>query len=113
VSESTEPQHSEASPQHTPGPWGYRRIQSGEFIITDLRPPLPGFRDSSVGKMGLNEADARLTAAAPDLLAALKRLMTDFRKVVEPLRWTPVRDVDVTIREAAAAIAKAEGRDAQ
>lgn len=83
---------------HTPGPWGYHRIESGEFVITDLRPPLPGFTDSSVGKMGLNEADAMLVAAAPDLLAALKDVMAD------------AESVDAEVWEVALmVIAKAEG----
>ena len=72
MSKDTEAQHSEASPQPTPGPWNYVPIGSGEFLITDPRPPLPGFMFSTVGKMGLNEADAMLAAAAPDLLVGLE-----------------------------------------
>jgi hypothetical protein len=100
-------QHSqEASPQHTPGPWNYERIGSGEFLITDPGPPLPGFKVSAVGKMGLNEADARLAAAAPDLLAQLKNAEEVIRHIRLRTTWE-----DAVLAWVQAAIAKARGRN--
>lgn len=51
-------------------------------------------------------ANARLVAAAPDLLSATERLLSNFRGL---LARTPVRDAAETIAEAEAAIAKATG----
>lgn len=53
--------------EHTPGPW-------------TVVPPLKGerrwmVRTGTTGWVGPNEADARLIAAAPDLLTAAKRLV--------------------------------------
>jgi hypothetical protein len=50
---------------HTPGPW--TAVQDGnkvDWYLVD--------EDESVIVFGLSEPDARLTAAAPDMLAALK-----------------------------------------
>ncbi|MFU0504163.1 hypothetical protein [Pseudaminobacter sp. NGMCC 1.201702] len=54
---------------------------------------------------GINSADARLIAAAPDLLAAL-RPFADMRNLYEQRMGVP----DPETRAARAAIAKAEGR---
>ena len=78
--------------KHTPGPWTHLRMKLGPkqkdrrcgFVINgpdrcellpirvcDLRVP-PG-----MGGFGEGEANARLIAAAPDLLAALRHLLED------------------------------------
>ena len=79
--------------KHTPGPWTFVHeggIDGGYFI--DAK------EDVVVLPRGrLNEADARLIAAAPDLLAALKAVMEAAEK------WSPAID------QGRAAIAKAEG----
>jgi len=85
------------SAQHTPGPWTYKHAENGELEIK-------GPNDECVvdgcgccnSPFGDNlEYDARLIAAAPDLLAALHNML---------------EDGDKTDREQAlAAIAKATG----
>lgn len=52
---------------HTPGPWEINAPCVDE-IVSDL-----GGADISVARMIGNPADARLIAAAPDLLQALQR----------------------------------------
>jgi hypothetical protein len=92
---------------HTPGPWilddprrvrpeyvGYHHIDAGK-----------GFHDEHTGTdFGLSgfmsEADARLIAAAPDLLDMLKRV----------LRASPVFERDCLYPEACEFVAKVEGR---
>lgn len=83
---------------YTPGPWVVQETnfaqQKNVYAQTD-KPPIA----TVYGSTGENEANARLIAAAPDLLAALKECITA---------------VDVTmygmaIHNARAAIAKATG----
>ena len=74
--------------KHTPGPWSYRSAQhddwgvvrAGRFFICQAKDPrfmdteyLAQCRESGRDPW---EANARLIAAAPDLLAALKRFRT-------------------------------------
>lgn len=56
--------------QHTPGPWMIEADALGEFTITTEG----GVTIADV--YGRNQATAHLIAAAPDLLAALERLVT-------------------------------------
>ena len=82
---------------HTPGPW-YWADNVPDFpprhrIIVDA----DGFTIAEPSPMG--EADARLIAAAPDLLAALQKIDANAAESVEWIR-----------RVAREAIAKAEGR---
>ena len=97
---SNESQHSEASPQHTPGPWEYYypdqdsvehliRSQDGTYVCHDE---------------GLRFADANLIAAAPDLLAALE----------EAAAWLGAlggtKATDALAARCRMAVAKARGR---
>jgi hypothetical protein len=98
---------------HTPGPWkvdqqrrahGYNvAVFSGDIAVADV----PG-----IGKDPANDpeadANARLIAAAPELLGALD----DLAWIVEAGRVEPVAraEVDERLERARAAIAKAEGR---
>lgn len=95
--------------KHTPGPWNIRRAQfpvDGEYdyaIYSDVDRVLA----EVFGRAGQNifppaEANARLIAAAPDLLAAAK-LIASFA-----VSWEPLTPGD--IRMLTDAIAKAEGR---
>lgn len=82
---------------HTPGPWRAERpqtlwrVKSGEFFIAE-----------NVGM----EADARLMAAAPDLLAAAKVVRDWYDQLIREWRAVPVM---AGIADLHAAIAKAEG----
>jgi hypothetical protein len=81
--------------KHTPGPWNYDRsgyslyVNSGREVVTALL--MDGKR------LETSEANARLIAAAPDLLEALERYVHHFG---DPLKC------------ARAAIAKATGGEA-
>jgi len=85
---------------HTPGPWHYREgsrivVDGGGWWIAEVQ---AGRADNS------SEANARLIAAAPDLLAALE----NYVRVYGPL---PVKRVDcVVVYDAAKTlIAKVRG----
>lgn len=83
---------------HTPGPWTHEvhELSSGySAIVYDAN----GYRLG--GFDHLTEADARLIAAAPEMLDALKRA------VIEMEMWCPVHAA-AEIKIAKAAIAKAE-----
>jgi hypothetical protein len=92
--------------KHTPGPWRIARYNHEDEearLEMDCNHP-DGWRWS--GWIGVRtEANARLIAAAPDMLDALKGLL-DFIEI-EQLRM----DADA-LQIARAAIAKAEARDA-
>ena len=67
------------SAQHTPGPWRVERQNpsptTGEWMIAGTKPGyLAEVRDC--GSMDV-QANARLIAAAPDLLAALQALVAE------------------------------------
>lgn len=93
--------------QFTPGPWGIesetRSASGSELVVTEAN---GGFsvaeaaHDGAGFSYSMARANARLIAAAPDLLAALESLKTSIR--------TRSNHVDA-LNAAAAAIAKARG----
>jgi hypothetical protein len=89
--------------QHTPGPWVWERVlQDSAVTEHTLKGPTVLCRfwfDNPP------DADARLIAAAPELLAALK-VMVLTRGIREHLEATD----PMALEQARAAIAKAEGR---
>lgn len=100
----------ESQSGHTPGPWraGLGDDQSprhGEFELACLEHHVFGTGIYAPGdyyseNYAEHEANARLIAAAPDLLAACKRALEDEGALVGATRRGEIR----------AAIAKAEGR---
>ena len=88
--------------KHTPGPWTARRVHTGGFDIFDER----GRDVVTVYGGGVEtesrEANARLIAAAPDLLEALSRAVHSYDGV-------PPRHHPAWFDEARAAIARARG----
>jgi len=56
--------------QHTPGPWKWESLVDTH----SLEPDVLSIYESHGGGMAPGEADARLIEAAPDLLAALKKI---------------------------------------
>lgn len=96
--------------KHTPGPW---RIEQGIYIM-----PPENSTQFSICKMGgiqreeSRKANARLIAAAPDLLAAAKRAQELISSAIdlEYVSGKPGDPAAVIWRELDAAIAKAEGR---
>jgi len=104
--------------QHTAGPWVLEagrtiKTQHGEFCLTyqhDKRGN-PSFRP--VDGWSELDANARVIAAAPELLAALRALASTartFRNVPqEDQEWTSIDEDALTV--AFAAIAKATGEE--
>ena len=61
-------ERSRASDSHTPGPWEFRRksyVYAGNAVVCRVSVQAANFTQSGI------QANARLIAAAPDLLAAL------------------------------------------
>ena len=94
---------------HTPGPWEAKYGEDGIWYVliepntwVEAGPPL-----NQVGSRELSEADARLLASAPDLLAALK----DWLEAHEDSCRRAVSDTGgcSTCPDIRAAIARAEG----
>ncbi len=96
-------QSNTTAPAHTPGPWRYeagtktiRAVPSNYWLAT---------MDSWDGQVD-NESNARLIAAAPELLAALKNALNVMAGVATGQLLTINKDSNA-ISEARAAIAKA------
>jgi hypothetical protein len=94
--------------KHTQGPWGYRRaFSNGEpcgMVITPM-----GY-DLNTSNEEENEANARLIAAAPELLAALQeliRMQVKGHDLIDRMQFSPEgrRISDLSLF----AIAKAKG----
>lgn len=72
--------------KHTPGPWTFRRARSGEhrwWIEGPGGDEKPWYIAETAGRGQENEANARLIAAAPELLAALQ----DFIAMGQQYGW--------------------------
>lgn len=91
--------------KHTPGPWTVESVRSGFYIMSQFDVIVAtADPDGRYGTIG-NEANARLIAAAPDLLAALKHIISNCRVFCEDSM-----DIDDgAVYDARAAIAKAKG----
>lgn len=88
---------------HTPGPWfveeGHIQRDSGGIRYWQVQNEQDAICCNQFCYSGNGEANARLIAAAPELLAALQRIMNSGHAISQPLRW-----------EAESAIAKARGK---
>ena len=99
------------SSKHTPGPWWIEKDGSAE---NNNEVNVVNGSDGTMIVYGqANDADARLIAAAPELLDALQYLAADFRSVVNSEFAThrlhdPAKN-DPAYLKAMAAIAKAIG----
>ncbi len=94
--------------KHTPGPWHIE----GQDIVDDNRLWLITRTISTDDEAiaAVDEANARLIAAAPDLLAALKQLVTDYGDcLMSDVPGPTDADGLAVFAAARAAIAKAEG----
>lgn len=84
--------------KHTPGPWTTTPCSSGGLVVNR--------GDSFTNSFQIYpEADARLIAAAPELLEALKAFVKAWDKSHQ------LEKTDVAFRMARAAIRKAEGEE--
>lgn len=89
--------------KHTPGPWFYNRVSGYDY----------GSYQYSVSGICTNinkEADARLIAAAPELLAALEALLHGSRNVTSQADWQAEREEASAMARAAIAKARGGGR---
>jgi hypothetical protein len=88
--------------KHTPGPWAYQ--EKADAYTHIVRGPNDSFIcQTPQGACGTCEANARLMAAAPDLLEALKGALLALESGVGDPEW------GARVLACAAAIAKAEG----
>ena len=86
---------------HTPGPWSLNGVMAMDTPLWIVSIPGEQARIEVADYSVESEGNARLIAAAPDLLAAIRAL----------LRETDLRDgTQAAWEKAHAAIAKAEGR---
>lgn len=67
--------------QHTPGPWHYRIADNGTPIVETASGEQEVARGGYEGPIAEGEANARLIAAAPDLLAALEDAYADLDRL--------------------------------
>lgn len=101
------------SAKHTPGPWWVDEpLEDGgtEPIVANAQWVICEVADG-IDEDGAMEANARLIAAAPDLLAALENLTPILEAAESNASGNPEwKWVSSRINTARAAIAKAEGR---
>ena len=90
---------------HTPGPWGFYVEPNGDspivYVVDDHCTPHDILRGESGFGLDITRANARLIAAAPDLLATLKELIDLEGPLPGNVAW---------FNKAVAAVARAEGR---
>ena len=97
---------------HTPGPWHVTKSPAPREIRADSGPFIASVYDVAV-TYGERNANARLLAAAPELLDALKLLMKAYESVLPGLANIAVQDyalINDAPVAAERAIAKVEGR---
>ena len=104
--------------QHTPAPWKYN-VHNGGHYFADIEAAL-GMKDgiNQIRTVGLvlkyapeneREANARLIAAAPDMLAALKLAFKIPRPWIMGGRTIAEEEWGAAVDAVSSAIAKAEG----
>lgn len=92
---------------HTPSPWSFVQSGTGDFPIWNVRIGTRGLITlPATAGMETMDADARLIAAAPELLEACKLIVSVF-DALPPT--SAARYERLQINAARAAIAKAEG----
>ncbi len=98
--------------KHTPGPWDFPKEQSAiRYTVNDMHNRHVAMVSCYCAKQGdevENLANAQLIAAAPDMLEALKSLVSFTERTTEG--WTEA-DLEI-LDQAQTAIAKATGGDA-
>jgi|LakMenEpi03Aug12_release.lakeMendotaPanAssembly.Ray.scaffolds.fasta_scaffold29009_11 hypothetical protein len=94
-------------PQHTPGPWTLAKRQGKRYVLTDPdSEPFVGHVIATTTTAPESEANLRLIAAAPKLLAALRTLVERY----DAIRGVPgLSLVDGDFDAARAAIAESCG----
>ena len=101
-------------PKHTPGPWVFYAPSSWTDGLGYIRPdPEDGLEIAHHGdddrSAAENLANARLIAAAPDLLAELKRVTDHLSDWTSAHSMECTAEIDAALHCARAAIARATG----
>jgi hypothetical protein len=93
--------------KHTPGPWLVTKDRWGALCVNNHDAFASEFPVAAVNGAGDEEkaANARLIAAAPDLIAALTFMLADY----EEAYGGDEKDEPVAMSAARAALAKAQG----
>lgn len=97
--------------KHTPGPWKVGTMpQSSQTAVRGARGGLVCALES--GYQAMRDADARLIAAAPELLAKIEALSSIYSDGKQPLPWADRSSQEISEAWAAvrAAIAEARGQ---
>jgi hypothetical protein len=105
--------------KHTPGPW---RVSEGmtpdTLLVRDdehgIAQVWAAYKPDGPLEVGTKEANARLIAAAPELLEALRYLLNTDNVATVHAKWGEGcnrEEVDAMLKQARAAIAKAEGKE--
>ena len=96
---------------HTPGPWEIRRVGIAKDlpVVTSAEHDVCEMRYNTNGRLRL-ENNARLIAAAPDLLAALKNLRDwiEEQKIMELVGFDDEQGLDDVMTFTRIALEKAE-----
>ena len=87
-----------STPKHTPGPWKYKPLSEDTWFIFNRKDVITACGD---------ENNARLIAAAPEMLEALKALVA--YQADNETEYLGMQQI-IAYQRAKAAIAKAEGR---
>lgn len=97
---------------HTPGPWHIEKSRGNRFVVRDKDNNVPGVCTVyDYGEHGPAEINARLIAAAPDLLEACKAISHEWDQQYDgttTMISIPVEVIEKVDRE----IRKAEGGEA-
>lgn len=96
------------SKKFTPGPWEHKKDGDGEWRVRQkgsVKKVLGGTTERPVCEVVNTIADARLIAAAPDLLEALEQMIDEYGTAGDG--WPRNNKV---LRDARAAILKARGQ---
>lgn len=96
-------------PTHTPGPWRIFMTANQVPIITSDCGDVASTRANGNNAGGIEEANARLIAAAPELLAALKLIRRIGGGLIDGEK-SAAEALAKCFAEAGEAIVKAEGR---
>ena len=92
---------------HTPGPWHYEYTRIGHTV---RKSPLAMRAIAVINESENPDADARLIAAAPDLLEALQSLLSEYVAGADSGDWGNWNaDDQLQVIQARSAIAKATG----
>ena len=99
---------------HTPGPWEFRSNDLGEEELVRVPYGYPVAHAVWIGGSGCElrvgkEADKRLIAAAPDLLAACETAIRQIRAAFAIIHPGDKALVDGSVEQLRTAIAKARG----